>query len=196
MTSYSEILAASSSTDVWSEISRVLLVLMYALLSGAVRGYHLVKDKYLEYKYTTDEIRPTERYFLTAEGRDNNVDGVDSVPQGSVYVEEWMDTRGNKKMIVLYEDDLVPIVWGMTPFEKPPTKCPWVWVGDRETEIDLTRTFDKFLVPGNELKKELVSKLVAMTDNTRLIYIETKTFNQVEFPGEGLTIEADVDPTE
>lgn len=183
----------TNNVDIWAEISRVFLLIMYSLLSKAVTGYHFVKDKYLEYKYATDEINPTERYFLTPEGRDNHLEGVDQVPDGWVYVEEWMDIKGNKKMMVLYEGDLVPIVWGMSPFEKPPAKCPWVWVGDKETEIDLTRTFDKFLVPGNVLKKELVSKLIKMTDHTNLIYIETKTFNQVKFPGDGITIEADVE---
>jgi hypothetical protein len=183
----------TNNVDLWQEISRVLLLIMYSLLSKAVTGYHFVKDKYLEYKYSTTEIAPTDRYFLTPEGRDNDVEGVDTVPENWVYVEEWIDIRGTKKMMVLYEGDLVPIVWGMSPFEKPPAKCPWVWVGDKETEIDLTRTFDKFLVPGNVLKEELVSKLIKMTDHTNLIYIETKTFNQVKFPGEGITIEADVD---
>jgi hypothetical protein len=183
----------TNNVDIWAEISRVLLLIMYSLLSKAVSGYHFVKDKYLEYKYASDEICPNERYFLTPEGRDNHVEGVDTVPGGWVYVEEWMDIKGHKKMMVLYEGDLVPIVWGMSPFEKPPAKCPWVWVGDKETEIDLTRTFDKFLVPGNVLKKELVSKLIKMTDHTNLIYIETKTFNQVKFPGDGITIEADVE---
>lgn len=183
----------TNNVDIWAEISRVLLLIMYSLLSKAVAGYHFVKDKYLEYKYASDEIRPNERYFLTPDGRDNHVEGVDTVPAGWVYVEEWMDIKGHKKMMVLYEGDLVPIVWGMSPFEKPPAKCPWVWVGDKETEIDLTRTFDKFLVPGNVLKKELVSKLIKMTDHTNLIYIETKTFNQVKFPGDGITIEADVE---
>jgi len=183
----------TNNVDIWAEISRVLLLIMYSLLSKAVTGYHFVKDKYLEYKYSSDEVKPTERYFLTPEGRDNHVEGVDQVPADWVYVEEWMDIKGHKKMMVLYEGDLVPIVWGMSPFEKPHAKCPWVWVGDKETEIDLTRTFDKFLVPGNVLKKELVSKLIKMTDHTNLIYIETKTFNQVEFPGDGITIEADVE---
>jgi hypothetical protein len=183
----------TNNVDIWAEISRVLLLIMYSLLSKAVTGYHFVKDKYLEYKYATDDICPNDRYFLTPEGRDNHLECVDQVPDGWVYVEEWMDIKGNKKMMVLYEGDLVPIVWGMSPFEKPPAKCPWVWVGDKETEIDLTRTFDKFLVPGNVLKKELVSKLIKMTDHTNLIYIETKTFNQVKFPGDGITIEADVE---
>jgi hypothetical protein len=166
---------------------------MYSLFAKAVTGYHFVKDKYLEYKYTTTDICPTERYFLTSEGREQVPENVDTVPSGCVYIEEWMDIRGHKKMIVLYEDELVPIVWGITPHEKPSAKCPWVWVGDRETEIDLTRTFDRFLVPGNILKEELVSKLIKITDHTNLIYIETKTFNQVKFPGDGITIEADVD---
>lgn len=183
----------TNNVDIWAEISRVLLLIMYSLLSKAVTGYHFVKDKYLEYKYATDDICPNDRYFLTPEGRDNHVEGVDHVPADRVYVEEWIDIKGHKKMMVLYEGDLVPIVWGMSPFEMPPAKCPWVWVGDKETEIDLTRTFDKFLVPGNVLKRELVSKLIKMTDHTNLIYIETKTFNQVKFPGDGITIEADVE---
>jgi len=191
---YENIMSSSSNVDIWSEISRVLLLIMYSLFAKAVTGYHFVKDKYIEYKYTTDtnaEIRPTERYFLTSEGRQDDMTGVDTIPPGWVYVEEWMDTKGHKKMVVLYEGDLVPMVWAMTPYEKPPAKCPWVWVGDRQTEIDLTRTFDRFLVPGNVLKKELVSKLIKITDHTNLIYIETKTFNQIKFPGDGITIEED-----
>ena len=191
MRPYSKIMDVSG--DVFQEISRLCIVLMYALLSGAVKGYHAVKDKYLEYKYAAvagDDTKPTERYFLTPEGRDNIMLGVDNVPLDCVYVEEWVDTRGTKKMTVMYEGDLVPVVWGMSPFEKPTAKCPWVWVGDRETEIDLTRTFDKFLVPGNIIKPALVSKLIK---STALIYIETKTFNQIKFPGDGITIEADVE---
>jgi hypothetical protein len=190
---YNDIMTTQPPVDLWQEISRVLLLIMYSLLSKTINGYHFVKDKYLEYKYATTEIKPTDRYFLTPEGRDNTVEGVDIVPLDWVYVEEWIDIRGTKKMMVVYEGDLVPIVWGMSPFERPAAKCPWVWVGDKETEIDLTRTFDKFLVPGNVLKEELVSKLIKITDHTNLIYIETKTFNQVKFPGEGITIEADVE---
>jgi hypothetical protein len=181
---------ASNNVDVLSEISRVLLLIMYALISKAVTGYHFVKDKYLEYKYTTTEIKPNERYCLNEQGKREDPSTFDNVPPGWVYIEEWIDTKGHKKMIVLYEGDLIPITWTMSPFDRPPAKCPWVWVGDRDTEVDLTRTFDKFLVPGNLLTTELVSKL---TDQKNLIYIETKTFNQIKFPGDGITIEEDVE---
>lgn len=185
-----EIIMQTNTTDVWSEISRVLLIIMYSILSKAFSGYHFIKDKYLEYKYATDEIKPTERYFLTPAGRADRFDGVTIVPKEWVYIEEWVDTKGNKKMTVDYSGDKVSTEWDVSPFDMPPAKCPWVWVGDRETEIDLTRTFDKFLVPGNSIKPDLVSKLIK--SNT-LIYIETKTFNQIKFPGDGITIEADVE---
>ena len=181
----------NTNGDVWQEISRVFLLIMYSLLSKAVSGYHYIKGGYLEYKYTTTEIRPTERYFLSSQGREDDFKGFHVVPKDYVYIEEWVDTKGHKKMIALYEGAQVPNNWERSPFEMPTAKCPWVWVGDRETEIDLTRTFDKFLVPGNVINMELVSKLTKITDHTNLIYIETKTFNQVKFPGDGITIEAD-----
>ncbi len=191
--SYSNIMEPQP-VDILQEISRVLLLIMYALLSKAVTGYHYIKDKYLEYKYATDGVYPMDIYFLTRDGADEVVLLSDKiVPEGFVYIEEWADTKGHKKMIVKYEGEEIPKEWKETPFDLPPAKCPWVWVGDKETEIDLTRTFDRFLVPGNVLKEELVSRLIKITDRTNLIYIETRTFNQVKFPGDGITITADVD---
>lgn len=189
MSSYSNIMD-TNNVDLFQEISRVLLLIMYALLAKTVNGYHYVKDKYLEYKYSTSEVKPTDRYFLSETGRE---DLFNSVPTGWVYIEEWIDVKGHKKMIALYEGETIPTHWEVSPFDLPPAKCPWVWVGDKETEIDLTRTFDKFLVPGNVITVDLVSKLIKITDHTKLIYIESGTLKEVEFPGEGITIEADVD---
>jgi hypothetical protein len=192
MRAYTKILDVS--TDVLQEFSRLFLTIMFAVLSGVVSGYHKVKDKYLEYKYTTNDVCPTSQYYLTSEGRSDYA-GESCVPPEHVYIEEWFDTKGHKKMVPLYEGDVIPHHWDESPFDKPPAKCPWVWVGDRETEIDLTRTFDKFLVSGNRITVGLVSKLIKITDHTNLIYIETKTFNHVKFPGDGITIDADTDET-
>jgi hypothetical protein len=63
-------------------------------------------------------------------------------------------------------------------------------VGDRNTEIDLTQTFSKFLVPGNWIRMSLVEELIRVTDQTRLVYIEYGSFEEKEFPGEGLLIKA------
>jgi hypothetical protein len=61
-------------------------------------------------------------------------------------------------------------------------------VGDTETELDLTRTFQKFLVPGNRILLDLVLKLIQVNERTRLVYIDPVTFEEHEFPGDGITI--------
>jgi hypothetical protein len=40
---------------------------------------------------------------------------------------------------------------------------------------------------------DLVCHLIQVTDRSNLIYIETGTFKEVKFPGDGITITADVD---
>jgi len=66
-------------------------------------------------------------------------------------------------------------------------------VGDKETEIDLTKTFNKFLVPGNRILIDLVEKLILINEKTNLVYIESGTFRELKFPGEGLLIKANGD---
>lgn len=113
------------------------------------------------------------------------------VPEGCVYIEEWVQ-HGEKKCVVRYANDVIPAAWVRTPFDQH-ARCPWIWIGDRATEIDLTRTFNKFLVPGNRITMDLVEKLIQMNDRTDLVYIETGTFRELKFPGEGLLIKANGD---
>lgn len=130
--------------------------------------------------------RPTRLYFLSDS---HSYDpSYERVPEDTVYVEEWLRADGVKKCRVLYEGDLIPRTWDKTPFEVEP-KCPWIWVGDRDTEIDLTRTFDRFCVVGNKITLDLVLKLIQITEETNLVYIEPKTLNEHKFPGEGIVIE-------
>ena len=133
---------------------------------------------------------PVRRYFLSDE--DAFDESYTRVPEDAVYVEEWVED-GQKKCVVLYEGEDIPHEWGSTPFDVKP-KCPWIWVGDKETEIDLTRTFNKFLVVGNRIELALVLKLIQVTERTNLIYIENGTFEEKKFPGEGITIEQDENP--
>jgi hypothetical protein len=116
------------------------------------------------------------------------MDGYLTVPERQIYIEEWVQ-GGVKKCVVRYAGEPIPREWSGTPFEKH-VRSPWVWVGDRETEIDLTRTFNRYLVVGNRITSELVEKLIRVTPNTNLIYIESGTFKELKFPGDGLTIQA------
>lgn len=133
--------------------------------------------------------QPHRQYFLSTTHQFNP--SYLRVPAGCVYIEEWVQ-NGEKKCVVRYENDVIPAAWVLTPFEQH-ARCPWIWVGDRATEIDLTRTFNKFLVPGNRITIELVEKLIQITDETDLVYIETGTFRELKFPGEGLLIKANGD---
>lgn len=184
------------ATQILEFLSQLLFTGMLSILTQTVRAYHFVKDKLIEYKYAgaASDIRPLTRYYLSNEHipfEDFDV----TVPEDCVYIEEWVDARGHKKNVVLYEGDRIPHSWTKTPFDVP-AKCPWVWVGDRDTEIDLTRTFNRFLVPGNRILLDLVQNLIQITDRTNLIYIESGTFKEIKFPGDGITIKADVDPSD
>lgn len=133
-------------------------------------------------------VLPERVYYL---GDSRNPDEDTVVPENAVYIEEWINGP-EKRNVVRYPGETIPKEWTDSPFAKNP-RTPWVWVGDRETEIDLTRTFTKYLVVGNRIRPELVRKLIHVTDKTRLIYIESGTFKELDFPGDGLTIEEYVD---
>lgn len=130
---------------------------------------------------------PTKIYFLSE--TDEYDESYTRVPEDAVYMEEW-EQEGEKKVVVRYEGEEIPTSWDVSPFTQS-AKCPWIWVGDKTTEIDLTKTFGKFLVPGNRITMDLVLKLIQVTDDTSLMYIDAKTFNEEKFPGDGILIEAD-----
>ncbi len=185
--------ALDESFDILHRISRLLLTVMFALAAGLVQGYHVLRDKINEIRYgdAAADIRPLTRYYLSEQHVEFD-ESDERVPEDCVYVEEWVDAKGHKKNVVLYEGEQIPNAWTISPFDTP-AKCPWVWVGDRDTEIDLTRTFNRFLVPGNRILLDLVQNLIQINERTNLIYIESGTFKEIKFPGDGITIRADVD---
>lgn len=134
-------------------------------------------------------LSPTRRYFLSNSHTLN--DSYGKVPPDTIYIEEWVRS-GEKKCVVFYENEIIPNIWNYDPFTQH-ARSPWLWIGDRNTEIDLTKTFHKFLVPGNVLRMSLIEKLVHITDQTKLVYIETGTFNELDFPDSGLLIKANGD---
>jgi hypothetical protein len=143
-------------------------------------------DAFWDWYFWTPDVKPTTRYFLGTEQTFN--DTYATVPEGAVYIEEWL-WNGTKKCVVRYPGEFIPFAWETSPHILT-AKCPWIWVGDRNTEIDLTQTFAKYLVPGNRITMDLVEKLIRVTEQTRLVYIEYGSFEEKEFPGDGLLIKA------
>lgn len=110
------------------------------------------------------------------------------VPAETIYVEEWK-WLGESLLRIRYPGEHIPRAWFHNPFEQR-VKQPWIYVGDKTTELDLTRTFNRFLVVGNIIRQELIDHLITDEDS-ELIYIAPRTFEQLKFPGEGIRIEHD-----
>lgn len=141
------------------------------LMQLASRLFTRAKRAYNDYLYPVlNTIRPHRQYYLTTTKVEFQPED-DSVPDECIYVEEWV-RDGKKRCVVKYSGESIPDSWRESPFDKD-SKRPWIWIGDRKTETDLTRAFDKFLVVGNRIAPELVSHLTSATD---LFFIESGTF--------------------
>jgi hypothetical protein len=168
----------------------LLLSCAFTFASGLARLYTILKTQYNRCRYARLETHcPQTRYYLC---NDEQVDFEETdkrVPEDCVYIEEWINSSGQKKCVILYEGEEIPTEWTRTPFDVA-ARCPWIWVGDKDTEIDLTRSFEKYLVVGNVITYDLVSQLIRLTDRSDLTYIDATTFEILKFPGDGITIKA------
>ncbi len=173
-------------------MNALLQMISFEVLRYSTMAYDKAMDlwnSFWDWYSYTPVLSPTRRYFLSEDHVFN--DSYSKVPPDTVYIEEWV-RRGEKKCVVLYENEAIPTAWNFDPFSQH-ARCPWLWIGDKSTEIDLTRTFQKFLVPGNTIRMELIKKLIHVADKTKVIYIESGTFDELEFPDGGLLIKANGD---
>ena len=80
-------------------------------------------------------------------------------------------------------------VIGFTPPYPPP---PWFFIGcydSAESLQDKTCEMDEYVYPGNVITLELLQHLFPGTQ--RWVYIHPETFEETDFPSEGIVIEAD-----
>jgi hypothetical protein len=117
--------------QVISVFMRILQYLstVYITLRGHWNAYHYPQ---------LDTIRPHGRYFLSDTRVFDNSYTI--VPEGAVYIEQWIVQNGEKLLVVRYAGETIPHEWTSPPNARH-AKTPWIWVGDRDTEEDLTRTF-------------------------------------------------------
>jgi hypothetical protein len=69
---------------------------------------------------------------------------------------------------------------------KQPT-TPWVWIGIKETEEDLTETLNDYVVVGNVLKPELLNRFLQNPEHT-IQYIDSRSFDMIPIPENGIRI--------
>jgi hypothetical protein len=129
-------------------------------------------------------VRVYSRYLISK--TDEYDDDMTRVPEGAVFVEEYV-RDGITKRRVLYEGDEI------TPYLSDPfraAKCPWIWIGDKVSEVDLTYALGKYMVPGNVIDIDLLLTMINTDRFTEIVYIDARSLEEVKFPDDGITINA------
>lgn len=124
-------------------------------------------------------------YILSDEYDQDEVDEMTRVPEDGVFIEEW-ERNGVKKCNLFYDTD--EIVRGIyDPFDHEPY-VPWIWIGDKTSEVDLTAAMEKYMVVGNVIALDLILHLIQVHNDTEIVYIDARTFEEVKFPNKGVSI--------
>lgn len=175
--------ATNWQTIAW-QFLRMVMYLRYLAMVYCIRP---LMDTFLPSPVVYDESIPISETLYDKDGIEH--DGIDPpfVPEGHVFVQEW---RKKDKTLcrVAYGGDEYPSL--TSPFVGPPAKAPWIWIGDNDTEISFTMELEKFIVPGNVIRRELLAKLVHVTPASRIQMI-LPGLELVDFPSNGVVIEAD-----
>ena len=130
------------------------------------------------------------RYLLSDEYDSDDFE-YPRVPENSILIEEWVK-EGVKKCNLFYEGE----EWigdRYSPFEQVP-RTPWLWIGDKTTEVDLTAAMQKYLVVGNTIRLDLILHMIQVRENTNIVYIDVRTLEEVKFPADGVKIVQDGEP--
>ena len=83
----------------------------------------------------------------------------------------------------------------LTPSRPPPP--PWFFIGCYDSARSLqdkTYEMDEYIYPGNKITLELLQRV--FPGSQRWVYIHPQTFEETEFPSEGIVIENDEDGDE
>ena len=109
------------------------------------------------------------------------------VPEDTIYIEEWRKD-GLKRCVLFYEaEEIVRDVFD--PFEEEP-RVPWLWIGDKKTEVDLTSAMQKYMAVGNTIRLDLILHLIQVHYDTEIVYVDARTLEEVKFPAGGVKITA------
>jgi len=124
-------------------------------------------------------------YILADEYDDDDIEDMERVPEDSIVIEEW-EYEGEKRCNLFYEAELITRRV-RDPFEKEPY-VPWLWIGDKKTEVDLTAAMDKYMVVGNVIGLDLILHMIQVHHDTQIVYIDARTLEEVKFPNKGVSI--------
>jgi len=157
---------------------------MASLLFCSARVYNAVYS-FLKWLLTTPQQYPKVTRYLLSDEFDSDDTERTRVPENSILIEQWESETGQKRCNLFYEGE-EPIS-NSNPFVQPP-EVPWIWIGDKTTEVDLTAAMQKYLVVGNVIRLDLILHMIQVRENTQIVYINPRTLEEVKFPADGVKI--------
>ena len=81
---------------------------------------------------------------------------------------------------------------------EPLVTAPWLFIGFRDGEdtVDCTDELSQYICYGNFIDTRLLNFLVPRAKDKPWVYIHPKTFNETEFPSEGMIIDDEYESEE
>lgn len=152
----------------------------------AIRIYNGI-CKVIDWFFPTAKNNNVSYYILSDEYDQDEVDDMKRVPEDAILIEEW-EKEGVKKCNLFYEGEEI-VRNRFNPFAVEPS-IPWIWIGDKKTEVDLTAAMQKYMVAGNVIALELILHMIQVHHDTEIVYIDARTLEEVKFPAKGVSIHA------
>ena len=157
---------------------------MSSLIFCTLRVYNAAVNLFNWLVNGPKDLTKVTRYLLSDEYDSDDFE-YSRVPENSILIEEWVKD-GVKKCNLFYEgEEWVGDCY--SPFEQVPY-VPWIWIGDKTTEVDLTAAMQKYLVVGNTIRLDLILHMIQVRDNTNIVYVDARTLEEVKFPADGVKI--------
>jgi len=142
--------------------------------------------RFIKWVFGPDLKKNKISYYILADDYDHDeANDMERVPEDAIFIEEW-EFDGEKKCNLFYETEMIERRV-RDPFEKEPY-VPWIWIGDKTTEVDLTAAMSKYMVVGNVIALDLVLHMIQVHHDSEIIYIDARTFEAVKFPNKGVSI--------
>lgn len=153
----------------------------------AIRVYNSI-CKFIDWLFVPVKPNNVTYYILSDDYDQDEADDMKRVPEDAIFIEEW-EKDGVKRCNLFYEGEVITRN-RFDPFTKEPY-VPWIWIGDKTTEVDLTAAMQKYMAVGNVIELDLILHLIQAHHDTEIVYIDARTLEEVKFPAKGVSIHAD-----
>ena len=132
-------------------------------------------------------------YILSDDYEQDEIPDLKRVPEDCILIEEWIKGDTKKCMLFYEGEEIFRNVYN--PYYLKPF-VPWLWIGDKTTEVDLTAALQKYIAVGNTIRLDLILHMIQAHHDTEIMYIDARTLEEVKFPDHGVRIVQDVSAPE